>query len=206
MFNQKRGSADCRVFSVITVMAMKSTRNLPFHLLAFFFLFWSLASLPAQQPSSPAPETLPTGMMITPTAAKGSMFQPLNPDLPDFPQFTVDHPVSTAVSPDGGTLLILTSGYNRNNGPDGRRVAEASEEYVFIYDIRQQPPVKKQVFKIPNSFVGLAWNPDGKHFYASGGSNDNVHVFGLQDGRWSETPDPIALGHGGALGVKTSEE
>src|SRR5258707_15205767 len=62
----------------------------------------------------PAPESLPTGMNITPTAARGSTFQPLNPDLPDLPQFTVDHPLSTAISPDGGTLLILTSGFNRN--------------------------------------------------------------------------------------------
>ena len=159
----------------------------------------------AQEPTAVKSEMLPTGMAITPTAARGSIFQPLNPDLPDLPQFTVDHPVSTSVSPDGNTLLILTSGFNRNHGPDGRIIQAQSGEYIFIYDISQQP-VKKQVLIIPNSFVGLAWNPDGKHFYASGGSNDNVHVFNREGDRWAEAPQPIALGHGSGLGVKVASE
>src|SRR5579864_3565406 len=165
---------------------------------------FSALGLVAQQSSSSNREILPTGMMITPTAAKGAVFQPLNPDLPDLPQFTVDHPVTTTVSPDGGTLLILTSGFNKNSGPDGKNIPAQSNEYVFVYDIRQQPPVKKQVLKIPNSFVGLAWNPDGKHFYVSGGSNDNVHVFDWADGRWSESREPIALGHSVALGNRSN--
>src|SRR5258708_36969655 len=56
----------------------------------------------------PKAETLPTGMSITPTAAKGSSFQPLNPELPDLPQFNADLPITTAISPDGNTLLSLT--------------------------------------------------------------------------------------------------
>src|SRR5690349_20038329 len=63
--------------------------------LACAFLFACLAA-PAHgehKKTSPAAENLPTGMQITPTAARGSTFQPLNPDLPDLPQFTVDHPV-----------------------------------------------------------------------------------------------------------------
>jgi DNA-binding beta-propeller fold protein YncE len=169
-------------------------------------LFLGLSASPEQEPASQRPEILPTGMMITPTAAQGSIFQPLNPDLPDLPQFTVDHPVSTAVSPDGSTLLILTSGFNRNHGPNGREIPAQSGEHVFVYDISQQPPVKKQVLHIPNSFAGLAWNPDGKHFYVSGGSNDNVHIFALADGHWSEVPEPIALGHHSGLGVKVSPD
>src|SRR5262249_22662444 len=107
-----------------------------------------------QQKSQSQPEVLPTGMMITPTAARGSIFQPLNPGLPDLPKFTVDHPVTTAASPDGNTLLILTSGFNRNNGSDGKTIAQQSNEYVFVYDIRRQPPALKQVLKVPNTFVG----------------------------------------------------
>src|SRR5439155_2596992 len=97
---------------------------------------------------SPAPEPLPTGMMITPTVAKGSVFRPLNPGLPDLPQFTADHPVSTVVSPDGDTLLVLTSGYNRNNNLEGKAVPAQSNEYVFVYDIRGQLPVNQQVLKV----------------------------------------------------------
>jgi YVTN family beta-propeller protein len=147
-----------------------------------------------------AAEELPTGMRITPTAARGSTFQPLNPDLPDLPQFTVDHPISTAVSPDGGTLLILTSGYNRNNDAKGKAIPAQTSEYVFVFEIRHAPPVKQQVLRVPNSYVGLAWNPDGKQFYVSGGQDDNVHVFAREDSHWTESGAPIALGHKTGLG------
>src|SRR5215472_8939369 len=159
-----------------------------------------------QQNSQSQPEVLPTGMMITPTAARGSIFQPLNPGLPDLPQFTVDHPVTTAVSPDGNTLLILTSGFNRNHGTDGKVIAQQSNEYVFVYDVRQQPPTLKQALKVPNSFVGLVWHPDGKEFYVSGGGNDNVHVFERGHDEWKEAQDPIALGHESGLGLKRHSE
>src|SRR5919106_859705 len=69
-------------------------------------------------------ELLHTGMRVTPTAAHGSSFQALNPDRPGLPEFVAGQAVSTALSPDGRTLLILTSGYNRNNGANGSRVAD----------------------------------------------------------------------------------
>ncbi len=165
-------------------------------------LFPLLAADSKQQPRAapPAPESLPTGMNITPTAARGSTFQPLNPDLPDLPQFTVDHPLSTAISPDGGTLLILTSGFNRNLDAKGKGVLGQSSEYVFVYDIRRQP-LKLQVLKISNAYAGLAWAPDGHSFYVSGGADDNVHVFEMAEGRWAELHAPIALGHENGLGV-----
>src|ERR1700738_4946149 len=55
---------------------------------------------------------IPTGVRITPDAAPGATFQALNPGLVSDPSFTVGQAVTTAVSPDGKTLLILTSGYN----------------------------------------------------------------------------------------------
>ena len=55
---------------------------------------------------------LPTGMHITPAAARGAIFSALRPGLPAQSNFTVGDAVSTAISPDGNTLLILTSGYN----------------------------------------------------------------------------------------------
>src|ERR1017187_4949203 len=52
------------------------------------------------------------------------------------------HAVTTVVSPDHRTLLILTSGYNRVSNthlvpvpPAPTWVASDSNEYVFIYDI-----------------------------------------------------------------------
>jgi YVTN family beta-propeller protein len=162
-----------------------------------------LATDPKPKPQAPpvsAGESLPTGMSITPTAAKGSTLQPLNPDLADRPDFTADHPITTAVSPDGGTLLILTSGFNRNLDAKGKTIIGQSGEYVFVYDIHQPVPAKQQVLKLLNSYVGLAWAPDGKHFYASGGVSDNVEVFEQKDGRWMESAS-IALEHKAGLGV-----
>src|SRR2546425_13192421 len=57
-------------------------------------------------------EFIPTGMGVTPPAAKGSIFQPLSPALVGPPDFFVGQAVTTAISPDGNTLLILTSGFN----------------------------------------------------------------------------------------------
>src|ERR1700758_5368358 len=67
-------------------------------------------------------EFLPTGVEITPTAAPGAVFQTLNPNLPSNPDFVVGQAVATSISPDGNSLLILTSGYNRNNDVNGQQV------------------------------------------------------------------------------------
>jgi DNA-binding beta-propeller fold protein YncE len=142
-----------------------------------------------------AREFIPTGMKITPTAALGSVFQTLNPDLPNRPQFVADHAVDMATSPDGKTLLVLTSGYNRNADAAGARIAAESNEYVFVYDISNGNPVKKQVLQVPNTFNGIAWNPKGTEFYVSGGVDDNIHVYSLSNSVWAESGAPIALGH-----------
>ena len=145
-------------------------------------------------------EFIPTGVSITPTAAKGSTFQPLNPDLSSDPAFTAGQAVTTAISPDGKTLLILTSGYNSQNfasGPNmGKTNPDESNEYIFVYNIAGPAPLKLQVLKIPNAFDGLVWNPSGKEFYASGGTDDTVHVFVAGPSGWVEDPkSPIMLGH-----------
>src|SRR5438309_7832143 len=100
-------------------------------------VFLSLSATAQQKKHVAASEELPTGMSITPLAARGSTLQPLNPGLPDLPDFTVDHPMSTAVSPDGSTLLILTSGYNRNNDVKGKPIPAQTSEYIFVFDIQQ---------------------------------------------------------------------
>jgi YVTN family beta-propeller protein len=154
---------------------------------------------PAGGDPPPGSELLPTGVRVTPTAAPGASFRPLNPELPSRPDVVAGHAVAVAVSPDARTLLILTSGYNRNNGPDGRRVPEESNEYVFVYDIAGPTPVKRHVLPLPNTFHGIVWHPSGQQFYVSGGVDDNVRVFGLASGQWRET-GVIPLGHGTGLG------
>src|SRR6185437_14485891 len=164
------------------------------------------------QKKTVSPERVPTGMSITPTAAPGSSLQFLNPDLPGMPGYLADHPIATALSPDGNTLLVLTSGYNRVSDIKGKSIPVLSNEYVFIYDVTHNPPVKRQALLIPNTYMGMAWAPDGKTFYVSGGMDDNVHIFtqdqnpDQKESRWSESLPAIALGHKHGLGIDDGEE
>jgi DNA-binding beta-propeller fold protein YncE len=157
--------------------------------------------------AQPNAQAIPnTGQQITPLAPYDSRFEPLNPDLPDNPAWLASQAVTTVVSPDHNTLLVLTSGYNRMynasptppfpwNGPD-------SEEYVFVYDISARTPIKKQVVRIPNTYNGIVFDPSGKHFYVAGGEDDNIHTLTLTGGNWvEEQPNEPALSMGHTLGV-----
>ena len=79
--------------------------------------------------ATPAPMTISTGQKITPTAAAGSVFTPLNPHLATEPNYTVGQAETTLVSPDGKTMLVLTSGYNLNQTPSGATDPLTSTEY-----------------------------------------------------------------------------
>ena len=142
-----------------------------------------------------SPILLPTGAYITPIAAVGSTFQTLNPGLPSRPDFIAGQAVTAALGPDGRTLLVLTSGYNRNRGADGRDIPEESNEYVFVFDASVEPPAQQQVIQVHNTFDGLAWTPDGDAFLVSGGADDSVHIYRRQkDGSWAESLPSIDLG------------
>jgi YVTN family beta-propeller protein len=144
-----------------------------------------------------SPEVLPTNQSITPTAARGSVFTGLDPHLASHPDYRVGQAVSTVVSPDGKTLLILTSGYNLLSDASGAPVPEASTEFVFVYDLTGKSPVFKQAVPVPNTFMGIVFAADGKTFYVSGGQDDDVHVYALSAGGWAESGAAIPLGHGG---------
>jgi YVTN family beta-propeller protein len=55
---------------------------------------------------------LPTGQAITPLAAPGSTYQRLSTGLRPDGNADADSAMTSALSPDGKTLLVLTSGYN----------------------------------------------------------------------------------------------
>jgi len=146
------------------------------------------------------PEVLPTGATITPDAAPGAVFQSLTVDLPDYPGREVDGAQTTAISPDGKTLLILTSGFNKLRDANGAVQPQDSSEYIFVYDTSSPGvPVKSQVLLVPRAFGGLVWGPDGTRFYVAGGPDDNLHTYALSNGQWAEAGTPIALGHKGDL-------
>ncbi len=144
------------------------------------------------------PVVLPSGATITPDAAPGSAFQLLTVDLPDYPNRAVDGAQTTAVSPDGKTLLILTSGFNKLRDVNGKVQLQDSSEYIFVYDISSPSvPVKTQVVLVPRAFGGLVWSPDVTKFYVAGGPDDNLHTYALSNGQWAEAGTPISLGHKG---------
>jgi YVTN family beta-propeller protein len=190
-------------------------------------------SIPNTQTSTPTTtgiQSLPNmGQQISPLAAQGSTFENLNPDLSDNPAWLAGQAVTSVVSPDKKTLLVLTSGYNRVYRTDG--VPDAfgtlfnwpdSKEYVFIYDISTNTPVKKQVLTVPNTYSGIAFDPSGMAFYVSGGignfpfdsagtfnptksGGDNVHIYTLNatSGAWQHETE-LALNHRGGNGLEAS--
>ena len=146
---------------------------------------------------------VPTGQRITPLAAPGADFAMLDPGLPVLPDFRAGQAVALAPSPDGRLVLALTSGFNRNFDGAGRRIAEASNEYVFVYDVAAGAPRRQQVLTVPNTFIGIAWDRDGAGFHVSGGVDDLVHSYRSQDGVFAEVAAPISLDHQDGLGVRT---
>ena len=133
------------------------------------------------------------GVRITPTATPHSTFETLDPEISADPGTRANQGVTTTTSPDGRTLLVLTSGYNLFTVPENNTFS--SDEFVFVYDITGGSPRKTQVIKVPNTFMGIAWHPSGRAFYVAGGLNDNVHVFEQQGTGTDLAGDPISLGH-----------
>ena len=155
--------------------------------------FAALMSVPA---IASDPIQLPTGLAITPDAMPHSVEMPLNPGLPGRPDVTLGQAVTTAASPDGSRLLVLTSGYNIEGGRGAR-----FSEYVFVYDITSFPPRQLQALAVTNSFCGLAWNPSGQEFYVSGGVDDKVYVFARRGGESFSRAATIPLGHPRGIGL-----
>ncbi len=148
------------------------------------------------------PELLPTGAAITPLADPGAKFQRLKPGLPSSPGREMGYAVSTALSPDGATLLVLTSGYREWYDSKGVRDRAASNEFVFVFDITKGEPRQVQALPVSNAFGGIAWNPSGKGFYVGGGVDDVVHTFAIENNLWTESGAPIPLGHAAGLGLE----
>src|SRR5215468_873130 len=128
---------------------------------------------------------LPTGQVITPTAAPGSTLQVLATGLRADGNADAAQAVNTALSPDGKTLLVLTSGWNKGNRrTDGTSITFPAlnpitglsagnttlSEWVFVYTVHSDGTVEKQQqINVPSTYSGLAWDPDGTRFYVSGG-------------------------------------
>jgi YVTN family beta-propeller protein len=159
----------------------------------------------------PGRSLLPTGQFITPTAAPGSTIQVLATGLRTDGNADASEAVNTALSPDGKTLLVMTSGWNRNNQlPDGTAITfptldpvtgansgtTTNDEWVFVYQIGPHgEATKQQQITLPDTFSGLAWAPDGSRFYVSAGDDDRVYIYKSSGGQYVPDAPFILLGH-----------
>lgn len=139
------------------------------------------------------PALLPNGQYINALVTPGATFQRLSTGLRADGTADANGATTTALSPDGKTLLVLTSGYNANFfTPQGASITVPflnpktgapsatqtnSFQWVFVYDVSSGTPKKLQQLSIPSTFEGLAWDPTGTTFYVSGGQDDRVYAY-----------------------------
>jgi YVTN family beta-propeller protein len=156
-----------------------------------------------------------TGAWITPLAAPGSAIYELHTDLRSDDNADAANAVTSALSPDGKTLLILTSGYNtgfnKDDGspivypvldpttgqPNGQTTGNA--EWLLVYDVAGKTPVQKQKFNLPITYNGLVWDASGTEFYVSGGAGDIVYPFKKVASTFQIDAPFIVLNTGGQL-------
>jgi DNA-binding beta-propeller fold protein YncE len=153
------------------------------------------------QRASSEPQLLPTGQSLTPTAAPNAKFQLLKTHFGPNPDYVADGAAALVASPNGREMLLLTSGYNRFNGPDGKRDVAQSQQYVFVYTIGSGGAQLKQTLAVPNAFSGIAWRNDGAGFFVAGGVDDVVHAFKRGAKGYAPDGSAIALGHAAGVGA-----
>ena len=124
------------------------------------------------------PQALPNmGQQITPLAPPGAQFTALNPGLPAPAQdWLVSQAVTTVVSPDHKTLLVLTSGYNRffttdiqpppTNPGYGTRLARMSTSSSTTF--RRPRRSRSSAVQIPTTYNGIVFDPSGVGFLRGG--------------------------------------
>ena len=137
-----------------------------------------------------------TGQQITPLAPRGARFTYLNPGLASYPGHVVGQGVTGVTSPDGKTLLVLTSGDYGIYTAAGSSDTAASTDWIFVFNITSPIPVQTQAIQVKNTYNGIVWDPTGAAFYVAGGRDDSVHAYVPTGGVWAEAAgSPIALKH-----------
>lgn len=78
-------------------------------------------------------------------------------------------PLAMTLSPDGKSIVVLLSGWR--------------EQGIQVID-RETGKVEQTVLQ-PAAFLGLAFSPDGRKLYASGGNEDAIYEYNWENGRAS---------------------
>ncbi|MEO1969077.1 MAG: hypothetical protein ABGW87_10235 [Sphingomonadaceae bacterium] len=177
-------------------------RLLPVSMLAIATTLGCFMAVPAsaKAPTNTQVQHLPTGQTLTPTAAPEARFEPLVMHIGPMPDTVADGAAAMTVSPDGKELLILTSGFNRNVGPNGKIAIAQSLQSIFVYDLDKTGAHWRETVPVPNSFGGIAWLPDGTGFVVGGGADDKLYLFSRKDGHYG-SDGAIPLGHKAGLGA-----
>jgi DNA-binding beta-propeller fold protein YncE len=154
--------------------------------------------------------TLPTGQTITPAAARGAIFQELDPQYSGRPDIRASGAGAVRVSPDGRMLAILTSGPgNFHFDRAAKIIPEISTADIFIFDISGAQPKQVQVLQIPHALKelawaptqqGLTWSPSSNSLFVSSGGDDSVLEF-VKSGRNFEKARTFSLGHRHGVGL-----
>ena len=117
---------------------------------------------PSSKTAPDAPAVLPG-----PLAATGQMLLPNGWKLSPAGTATPlgDLPLSLEISPDGRLAAVVNGGYGENSV----QLLEAASGRLL--DTRA----------VPAAWAGLAWAPDGRTLYASGGQHNRVHCFRVEN-------------------------
>src|SRR5262249_50033681 len=100
-----------------------------------------------------------------------------------------DRPLGIAVSPDGTQAAVATAS---NFAPRALHIIDLASQAVT------------QTISIGNSFVGLAYSPDGNTLYVGGGADNDVKMFARDDhGSWTESP-PLTIASSAPSGLSLS--
>jgi YVTN family beta-propeller protein len=107
---------------------------------------------------------LPTGYTVTPAGQQTRLG---------------DLPLGAAASPDGRWLVVSNAGQ--------------ATQSLQVIDAATQAVTQTVAYPKPEAvFTGLAFSPDGRRLYASGGGNNKVRTFDFTNGTLSETA-PLPL-------------
>jgi YVTN family beta-propeller protein len=130
----------------------------------------------------------------TPVTPAGWAVRPAGQEI-EVPQAVpgLQGPMGAALSPSGGQLLTSSSGAARIDSTDLFDLGARTRSDSVTYDAKLGQSL----------FYGVAWSPDGKHAWASGGGQQVVHAYSVDGGRLTETgqiaapwfPAGIAYGH-----------
>lgn len=132
-------------------------------------LFFVLAALALSQQNVPHP--IPGGYALP----NGWRITPLGSAVD-----TEDLVLNTIAAPDGRAVIALHAGYN----PHG----------LVVIDTKTEKAVQR--IPLPTAWLGMAWSPDGKRLFVSGGNavgkrthtRAPIYIFDYHDGRLSDKP------------------